>query len=106
MALGRGGRCAAFFAALAWYIAQVSTKITANSISVANDMTVLFPRWVNIKRGCIITAVIAGWVLIPWKTLSSAATFLSFMNGYSGILFRPWYFSTDTGSTWQSSSPP
>lgn len=83
---GAGGRCAAFFAALAWYIAQVGTNITANSISAANDLTVLFPKWVNIKRGCMIAAVIAGWVLVPWKILSSAETFLSFMNGYSVFL--------------------
>ncbi len=73
---GSGGRAAAFFAALAWYIAQVGTNITANSISAANDLTVLFPRWINIKRGCIIAAIIAGWILVPWKILSSAETFL------------------------------
>lgn len=83
---GAGGRCAAFFAALAWLIASIGTNITANSISAANDITVLFPRWVNIKRGCLIAAVIAGWVFLPWKILSSAATFLSFMSGYSVFL--------------------
>lgn len=50
---GHGGRAAAFFAALSWYIAQVGTNITANSISAANDLTVLFPRYVNIFRGCV-----------------------------------------------------
>jgi NCS1 family nucleobase:cation symporter-1 len=84
--MGSGGRCAAFFAALAWYIAQVGTNITANSISAANDLTVLFPRWVNIRRGCMIAAVIAGWVLVPWKILSSAETFLAFMGGYAVFL--------------------
>ncbi|KAK8064432.1 permease [Apiospora phragmitis] len=83
---GSGGRCAAFFVALAWYIAQVGTNITANSISAANDLTVLFPRWVNIRRGCIIAAVIAGWVLVPWKILTSASTFLAFMGGYAIFL--------------------
>ncbi|KAI2627915.1 NCS1 nucleoside transporter [Hypomontagnella submonticulosa] len=83
---GSGGRCAAFFAALAWYVAQVGTNITANSISAANDLTVLFPRWVNIKRGCMIAAVIAGWALVPWKILSSAQTFLAFMSGYAVFL--------------------
>lgn len=34
----------------------------------------------------MIAAVVAGWVLVPWKILSSAATFLSFMNGYSVFL--------------------
>ncbi|CAK7265786.1 hypothetical protein SEPCBS57363_001762 [Sporothrix epigloea] len=84
--MGSGGRCAAFFVALAWYIAQVGTNITANSVSAANDLTVLFPRYVNIKRGCMIAAVIAGWLLVPWKILSSAGTFLAFMGGYSVFL--------------------
>ncbi|KAI0400094.1 NCS1 nucleoside transporter [Xylaria palmicola] len=83
---GSGGRAAAFFAALAWYIAQVGTNITANSISAANDLTVLFPRWVNIRRGCFIAAVIAGWVLVPWKILSSAQTLLAFLGGYAVFL--------------------
>ena len=82
----RGGRAAAFFAALSWYIAQVGTNITANSISAANDMTVLCPRYINIKRGCIIAAVIGGWVIVPWKILSSATTFLAFMGGYAVFL--------------------
>lgn len=83
---GHGGRAAAFFAALSWYIAQVGTNITANSISAANDLTVLFPRYINIKRGCIIAAIIGGWVIVPWKILSSAETFLAFMGGYAVFL--------------------
>jgi len=50
---GSGGRAAAFFAAFSWYVAQVGTNITANSISAANDLTVLFPKYVNIRRGCM-----------------------------------------------------
>ncbi|MCJ1479844.1 hypothetical protein MMC13_008532 [Lambiella insularis] len=83
---GPGGRAAAFFAALSWYIAQVGTNITANSISAANDLTVMFPRYVNIRRGCIIAAIVGGWVIVPWKILSSAQTFLDFMGGYSVFL--------------------
>ncbi|KAI3340097.1 uridine permease-like protein Fui1 [Ustulina deusta] len=83
---GSGGRAAAFFAALAWYIAQVGTNITANSISAANDLTVLFPRWINIRRGCFIAAVISGWALVPWKILSSAETLLAFLGGYAVFL--------------------
>lgn len=83
---GHGGRAAAFFCALAWYIAQVGTNITANSISAANDLTVLFPRYVNIERGCVIAAIVGGWVIVPWKILSSAETFLAFMGGYAVFL--------------------
>ena len=84
--MGHGGRAAAFFAATAWYIAQVGTNITANSISAANDLTVLFPRYINIERGCVIAAIVGGWVIVPWKILSSASTFLSFMSGYAVFL--------------------
>lgn len=83
---GHGGRAAAFFAATAWYIAQVGTNITANSISAANDLTVLFPRYVNIQRGSVIAAIIGGWVIVPWKIISSAETFLAFMGGYAVFL--------------------
>ena len=86
LASGHGGRAAAFFAATSWFIAQVGTNITANSISAANDLTVLFPRYVNIERGCIIAAIVGGWVIVPWKILSSAATFLAFMGGYAVFL--------------------
>ncbi|ESZ91094.1 putative Uncharacterized permease [Sclerotinia borealis F-4128] len=84
--LGHGGRAAVFFAATAWYIAQVGTNITANSISAANDLTVLCPRYINIERGCIIAAIIGGWVIVPWKIISSAESFLAFMGGYAVFL--------------------
>jgi len=84
--MGHGGRAAAFFAGAAWYVAQVGTNITANSISAANDLTVLFPRYINIKRGCVVAAIIGGWVIVPWKILSSAQTFLAFMGGYAVFL--------------------
>lgn len=83
---GRSGRAAAFFAATSWYVAQVGTNITANSISAANDLTVLFPRYVNIFRGCIIASIVGCWVIVPWKILNSAETFLAFMGGYSVFL--------------------
>lgn len=84
--MGSGGRAGAFFAAVAWFIVQVCSNITANSISAANDLTVLFPRWVNIHRGCIIAGLIGGWVFVPWKILASASSFLSFMGGYAVFL--------------------
>lgn len=40
----------------------------------------------NIERGCVIAAIIGGWVIVPWKILSSASTFLDFMGGYAVFL--------------------
>ncbi|KAH0263139.1 uridine permease-like protein Fui1, partial [Aureobasidium melanogenum] len=83
---GHAGRAAAFFAALSWFIAQVGTNITGNSISAANDLCVMAPKYINIRRGCIIAAVVSCWVMVPWKILKNAQTFLAFMSGYSVFL--------------------
>lgn len=44
-------RTAAFFASFSFALACLGTNISANSLSAANDMTALWPRWVNIRRG-------------------------------------------------------
>ncbi|CAK7200337.1 hypothetical protein SEUCBS139899_003028 [Sporothrix eucalyptigena] len=81
-----GGRAAAFFCGFAWAISQACTNITANSISAANDLTVLFPRYLNIRRGCLVAAVIGAWVFVPWRIVASATNFLTFMGGYAIFL--------------------
>lgn len=63
-------RAAAFFAASAFMLATLGTNISANSLSAANDMTVLFPRYINIRRGQVICAILGGWALCPWEILA------------------------------------
>ncbi|KAK0236764.1 permease for cytosine/purines, uracil, thiamine, allantoin-domain-containing protein [Armillaria nabsnona] len=79
-------RAAAFFAAFSFFIATLGTNISANSLSAANDMTVLFPRYINIRRGQVICAILGGWALCPWEILATAPGFLTFMNGYTVFL--------------------
>ncbi|KZT61455.1 NCS1 nucleoside transporter family [Calocera cornea HHB12733] len=79
-------RAAAFFASLAFCLATLGTNIGANSISAANDFTALAPRWLNIRRGQILCALIGGWVIIPWEILATASGFLNFMGGYTVFL--------------------
>lgn len=81
-----GGRAGAFFCGIAWAVSQMCTNITANSISAANDLTVLSPRYLNIKRGCIVAAFIGAWVFVPWRIMASATNFLTFMGGYAIFL--------------------
>jgi len=40
----KGGRAAAFFCATAFLIASIGVNISANSISVATDLTALLPK--------------------------------------------------------------
>ncbi|KAI0346056.1 cytosine-purine permease [Trametopsis cervina] len=79
-------RAAAFFASFAFLLATLGTNISANSLSAANDMTVLFPRYINIRRGQVLCAILAGWALAPWEILASAQGFLTFMSGYTVFL--------------------
>lgn len=79
-------RAAAFFAAFSYLLATLGTNVSANSLSAANDMMVLFPRFINIRRGQVICAILGGWALCPWEILASAPGFLAFMSGYTVFL--------------------
>ncbi|KAJ7016958.1 cytosine-purine permease [Mycena alexandri] len=79
-------RAASFFAAFSFALAVLGTNISANSLSAANDMTVLMPRYINIRRGQVICAVLGGWIICPWKILSGAPGFLNFMSANSIFL--------------------
>ncbi|KAK4050642.1 hypothetical protein OIV83_003368 [Microbotryomycetes sp. JL201] len=80
------GRAAAFFCSLAWGLGNATTNLTANSISAANDMAVLFPKYINLFRGQLFCAVVGCWAFCPWLVLASAQSFLSFMASYAVIL--------------------
>ncbi|KAF1847860.1 uracil permease [Cucurbitaria berberidis CBS 394.84] len=78
-------RACRFFAAFSFALAALGVNISANSLSAANDLTALFPQYVNIRRGQLICAVVA-WALVPWKILKSAGSFLNFMSAYAVFL--------------------
>lgn len=83
---GAGGRAAMFFVGFSWAIAQIGTNLSANVITGANDLTSLFPKYINIKRGVVITTIIGGWVMQPWEIISSAQSLLTFMSGLAVFL--------------------
>ncbi|GAA5972576.1 hypothetical protein JCM11641_001905 [Rhodosporidiobolus odoratus] len=82
----KGGRAAAFFCSAAWALGNMTTNITANSISSANDLASLFPKWINIFRGQMFAITVGCFGFAPWKVLSSAGNFISFMSSYSIVL--------------------
>jgi nucleobase:cation symporter-1, NCS1 family len=85
---GPGGRAAAFFVGVAWCIAQIGTNLSANVISCSNDMVSLCPKYLNIRRGVIITTVTGGWIMVPWLIIHSAQSLLNFMSAL-GIFLAP-----------------
>ncbi|KAK9236614.1 permease for cytosine/purines, uracil, thiamine, allantoin-domain-containing protein [Lipomyces kononenkoae] len=83
---GPKGRTARFFVGFAWVVGQIGTNLSANVITAANDLTSLFPKYINIRRGAIVVTVIGGWVMQPWKIINSAASLLTFMAGLAIFL--------------------
>jgi nucleobase:cation symporter-1, NCS1 family len=78
-------RAAKFFAGLFFAFANIGTNVTGNSIPFANDLTGMFPKYVNIRRGQFLCAVL-GFVICPWEIEAKATRFLAFLGGYTVFL--------------------
>jgi len=81
----RATRFGVWYIAFAFIIAQLGTNVSANSISAGCDLTALFPRFVNIRRGGFIAAAV-GFAMCPWNLLSSSNRFTSYLSAYSVFL--------------------
>ena len=95
-------RACAFLASFTFALSTLGSNISANSLGAGNDMAVLYPRYINIRRGQVICAFLGGWALCPWKILArcdhlqdhvryltaidSAPGFLSFVSGCTVFL--------------------
>ena len=80
-----GERCGIFLISAAFTLAQLGTNIAANSVSAGTDMTALLPRYINIRRGGYVCAII-GLVMCPWHLLSSSNNFTTYLSAYSVFL--------------------
>ncbi|KAI6777418.1 hypothetical protein HG530_001363 [Fusarium avenaceum] len=77
-----GARAGVFFLALAFLLGTFATNFGANSIPFGSDMTGLFPRWLTIRRGQVVCAIL-GIAVVPWKLMANAQAFLSFLGSYN-----------------------
>lgn len=80
-----GDRAGTFLIAAAFVLAQLGTNIAANSISAGTDLTALMPRYLTIRRGGYVCAII-GIVICPWQFLTSASNFTTYLSAYSVFL--------------------
>uniref|UniRef100_A0A0W0F6M6 Putative allantoin permease n=1 Tax=Moniliophthora roreri TaxID=221103 RepID=A0A0W0F6M6_MONRR len=79
-------RAGAFFMALAFAAGTIGTNISINSVAVSNDFTALLPRYLNIKRGALLCALLGGWACVPWNIQKSGTVLLNFLSGYAIFL--------------------
>ncbi|KAL4792647.1 permease for cytosine/purines, uracil, thiamine, allantoin-domain-containing protein, partial [Aspergillus venezuelensis] len=75
-------RTAVWIVAFTFMVSQFGTNFGGNSIPFGADMTGLFPRFLTIRRGQILCAVL-GIAVVPWKLLANASAFLSFLGSYN-----------------------
>ncbi|KAK0224294.1 allantoin permease [Armillaria fumosa] len=75
-------RAGCFFASAAFILATLGTSIANNTIPFGADITALLPRYLTNVRGQLLCALI-GFLIFPWRILSSATGFFTFLNGYS-----------------------
>ncbi len=67
-------------------VATLSVNIAANVVSPANDFANAFPRFINFRRGGLITGLI-GIAMKPWKLLADPSGYIfKWLLGYSGGL--------------------
>ena len=63
-------RPCAFFTSLTFVLSTLAANISANSLDAGNELAAMYPRYINIRRGQVICAVLGGWALCPWKILA------------------------------------
>ncbi len=80
-----GTRCAVFFAAFSMAVLQLALNVAGNTFVGGTDMAALVPRWINNRRGQLLTAM-GGLVINPWYLVSSATVFLAAMSSYAVVL--------------------
>ncbi|KAG2059596.1 hypothetical protein BDR06DRAFT_927579 [Suillus hirtellus] len=86
-------RFGVWFIAFSLIIAQLTLctppifrgNISANTVSAGCDLTALCPRFINVRRGGYISAIV-GLVMCPWNLVASSSRFSSYMSAYTVFL--------------------
>lgn len=78
-------RAGVFFLSLGFALTACFENICGNAVAGGIDLAGLFPRYINIRRGALITFA-AAWICQPWQLVNRAATFVSVLNSFSVFL--------------------
>lgn len=84
---GSGTRAALFFAGLALCISQLGSSIPGNAVAGGIDLASVFPKYINIRRGAYVTAILSP-IVNPWRLVNTATIFLSVLSSY-GVFLAP-----------------
>lgn len=60
-------------------------NVCGNAVAGGIDLAGIFPRYIDIRRGALIT-FIAAWIIQPWQLINRAATFVAVLSSFSVFL--------------------
>lgn len=73
-------------------------NVCGNAIAGGIDLAGLVPRYIDIRRGALLT-FFAAWIIQPWQLINRAATFIAVLNSFSvflapimGVMVCDYYF--------------
>jgi len=78
-------RAGVFFLAAGFAFTAMFENICGNAVSGGIDLAGLFPRYIDIRRGSIIT-FLAAWIVQPWQLINRATTFIAVLSSFSVFL--------------------
>ncbi|KAJ2895360.1 hypothetical protein MKZ38_006631 [Zalerion maritima] len=78
-------RAAKFFTALSFILATIGNQVAAGSYPFSNDVTGIWPKYINIFRATLFISVFC-IISTPWNIIKNAAGLLAFLSGYSCLM--------------------
>lgn len=91
-------RFGVFMIAFTLAFAQLGTNVSANSVSTGTSLAALVPRYINIRRGSYICAIV-GLAMCPYNFIGDSSKFTTYLSAYSvflssitGVIVADYYF--------------
>ncbi|KAF2001266.1 NCS1 nucleoside transporter family protein-like protein [Amniculicola lignicola CBS 123094] len=78
-------RAGVFFLSAGFAFTAMFENICGNAVAGGIDLAGLFPRYIDIRRGAIIT-FLAAWIVQPWQLINRATTFIAVLSSFSVFL--------------------
>ncbi|KAI2629867.1 NCS1 nucleoside transporter family protein-like protein [Hypoxylon sp. NC1633] len=78
-------RAGVFFLAFGFGLTSMFENVCGNAVAGGIDLAGLWPHYINIRRGAVIT-FIAAWVVQPWQLVNKAVTFIQVLSSFSVFL--------------------
>jgi NCS1 family nucleobase:cation symporter-1 len=82
-------RAGVFFLAFSFALTGMFENVCGNAVAGGIDLEGLFPRYIDIRRGAILTFV-AVWVCQSWQLVNKAATFVSVSSSFLSSCRQSW----------------